>query len=157
LDELLLDTTYLLPVFGVGTDLKRFADVFPRLLKGYSVVYQPLSLVEAKWVIFRLAKTAGVPREELFLSYRRGLRTLQNETRMRPSQLTDDSVEELADSLLVQENIVDYFDRMMFATATVRGSILLTEDETLHELASRRGSDGTFRAKRWSEVPGLSG
>jgi hypothetical protein len=157
LDELLLDTTYLLPVFGVGTDLKHFAEVFPRVLEGFSVVYQPLSLVEAKWVVLRLARAASVPREELFLSYRRGLRTLENETRMRPSQLTDDSVEELADSLLVQEKVVDYFDRMICATAAIRGATLLTEDEVLHKLASRRGPDGSFQAKRWSEVYGLSG
>ena len=48
MDELLLDTTYVLPIFGLNIELRDFEKTFLKLLKSYSVMYNPISLVEAK-------------------------------------------------------------------------------------------------------------
>jgi len=55
-EDLLLDTTYLLPILGIRMSLKGFSELFPKLLDDYTVFYNPVSLVEAKWVMLRLAK-----------------------------------------------------------------------------------------------------
>jgi len=55
-EELVLDTTYLLPIFGIDMRLKGFGELFPRLLASYAVLYNPVSLVEAKWIVLKLVK-----------------------------------------------------------------------------------------------------
>jgi len=53
---LMLDTTYLLPLFGIDVPLQRYSEIFPKLVTQYEVWYTPLSLVEAKWIILKLVK-----------------------------------------------------------------------------------------------------
>lgn len=151
MDELLLDTTYLLPVFGIGTNLKHFPEAFPKLLERYDVVYNPVSLVEAKWVVIRLIKARKAPREELLLRFRKGLATLQNESGVSPTLVTQETVEEMSDRLLVDQGLPDYFDRLIYATACVRGSLLLTEDERMQELASAAGGN-VPKTKDWGQM-----
>lgn len=77
MDELLLDTTYLLPLFGLGVDLRRFESVFPRLLHAYSVIYNPISLVESKWIMLKLIRRRAQNKDSLLQAYRRGLASSQ--------------------------------------------------------------------------------
>lgn len=46
MDSLLLDTTYILPIFGIKVKLKDFEKVFPKLLNERSVMYTPISIVD---------------------------------------------------------------------------------------------------------------
>ncbi len=71
--DLVLDTTYLLPIFGVGIRLKRFQTVFPKLLEEYRVLYNPVSIVEAKWIVLSLARREPNKRLKLLKRFRKGL------------------------------------------------------------------------------------
>jgi len=56
MDKLVLDTTYLLPLFGIRIKLKDYNKLFPLLLKKYAALYNPISIIEAKWIILKLCR-----------------------------------------------------------------------------------------------------
>lgn len=133
--ELILDTTYLLPIFGIGVGLPSYESLFPKLLGELSVRYSPLSLVEAKWISLSLSKKDPSKRDMLLSAYRRGLAAILFDERISATELTGPEVEVVADRLLLKFGLADYFDRMIYATAVVRNVILLTEDADLLRLA----------------------
>lgn len=150
--ELVLDTTYLLPVFGVDVGLKKFKTLFPRLLKAYPTLYNPASIVEAKWIVLRLARREPQRREALLRRFREGLRALLSDRRLSQTALTRPIVEEVADMLLVKAGLSDYFDRLIYATAVYRGASLLTEDEELLSTAMRGDLPKPREVISWSDA-----
>ncbi len=132
--KILLDTTYLLPIFRIRVRLERYEEVFPQLLEGYDVLYTPLSLVEAKWVVLSISRGSHSERERYLEAFRRGLKALLHEERLTQTIVTSPEIERVADVLLIKGGIKDYFDRMIYATATFYDAALLTEDERLARL-----------------------
>ena len=151
MNELLLDTSYLLPVFGIRLELRDFEKAFPNVLRKYSVIYNPASLVEAKWIVQKLRKENHNAGEGLLQAYRSGLRALASEPRLRQSILTDEMVEQIADRLLLKENLRDYFARLVYATATRNDYLLLTEDRELHHVA-KRSHARPKKIMNWNEL-----
>ena len=131
--ELLLDTTYLLPVFGISVGLKGFEFKFDRVLGRFSVLYNPVSLIEAKWAVLKGIRDDRSKKGALLDSYRTGLKILESDGRLEPTPLTGDVVERTADELQ-EAGLKDYFDRMIYATASERGCVLLTEDREMLRL-----------------------
>jgi hypothetical protein len=134
MDEILLDTTYLLPIFGVKLEYRDFEANFPNALEKYSVRYNPVSLIEAKWTVLRISRRNRDKRDVLLQSFRTGLMSLERDKRFQATAFTNDTIEESSDILLTKQNLSDYFDRQIYSTAVYHESILLTEDERLHEL-----------------------
>lgn len=128
--ELLIDTTYLLPFFGVSVELVQFESRFEDVLGTYEVSYNPVSLVEAKWIVLKIIRRDPSSKNALLTSYRTGLKVLESDGRLRETALTSDAVETAADDLH-EAGMKDYFDRMIYATASERGCALLTEDRDL--------------------------
>lgn len=150
MDKLLLDTAYLLPIFGLRLKLEGFADLFPKLLGRYHVIYNPISLVEAKLVMLRLGGKKPEKLEIYLQAYRKGLEALRNEEKIHPTPLTTPKVEEVADRLL-KAGIRSYFDRLIYATAAVEGAIFLTEDADLSKVNPEE--DAKPKAvKTWAEI-----
>jgi predicted nucleic acid-binding protein len=129
---LMLDTTYLLPLFGIDVPLQRYPEVFPKLIAKHEVWYSPLSLVEAKWIILNLVRRDVGKREAYLEKYRRGLGVLFAHSRLRQTELTTPQTEYEADELL--RKVSDYFDRMIYATAKQLGLTLISEDRVLKRL-----------------------
>ncbi|MDK2463223.1 MAG: hypothetical protein QI223_00395 [Candidatus Korarchaeota archaeon] len=152
--ELILDTTYLLPIFGVGVGLPRYESLFTRLLETLSVGYNPVSLVEAKWISLGLARDHPDKRDGLLSAYRRGLAAILLDERISATELTGPEVEAVADRLLLEFGLADYFDRVIYATAVVRNATLLTEDGELLRLARSPEAPRPREAMRWADVPG---
>ncbi len=132
-EALLLDTTYILPILGIGVKLENFEHYFKELLDRYRVLYNPVSLIEAKWIVLHLAKKLSY---DVLKRYRLGLLALSSDPRISPTAITSYEVEEVADKLL--EALNDYFDRIILATAYVNGYTLLSEDEAIHRVAKQR-------------------
>ena len=151
-EELVLDTTYLLPIFGISVKLEGFEELFPELLARYTVLYNPVSLVEAKWIVLKLAKREPRRRSTLLKRFRMGLEALLRDERLGQTELTNPDIEEVADLLLTRAGIADYFDRLIYATATSRGSFLLTEDEELAKAARRGDLPAPKRMIKWGDV-----
>lgn len=124
----LLDTTYLLPFFGIRIRPRGPRESVPQLVaSGRSLLYHPLSLVEAKWVVLALERRGLSGVRTRFLA---GLDALLMDKRWAAAPLTSHAIEADADSLL-DEGLADYFDRMLAATAHCVPATLLTEDEEL--------------------------
>jgi hypothetical protein len=141
MDDLLLDSSYLFPIFGVELEYRDFESAFSEMLDRYSVKYSPASLIEAKWYVLRQSKKNMKDKEALFQSYRRGLSSLEKDHRLESTQLTNERIEELSDILLTRFQVEDYFDRLIYSTAANLGSILLTEDSLLHEIFKKASND----------------
>ena len=152
MDRLLLDTTYLLPLFGIDVKLPRFEELLPKLLEGFDALYNPVSLVEAKWLILRLMRRSKLRAEGLLEAYRRGLKALQFDERLKATALTEPDVEEIADRLLVEAGLRDYFDRLIYASAIVNDALLFTEDEELREIASTGRHPHPRGIMNWREM-----
>jgi len=152
LAELLLDTTYLLPAFGVALRLEAFKERFPTVLEAYSVLYNPISLVEAKWVVLRLSRRRAADRARLLESYRLGLRVLLADERLKQTNLTSETVEQVADGLLVDKKSADYFDRMIYGTACAGDVLLLTEDDELLGLKSDKAVPRPRDILSWKDL-----
>jgi len=114
--------------------LEGFEERFPRVVENHTVCYNPISLVEAKWVVLKLGRQRVVQRGKLLERYRLGLKVLLADERLKQTELTSEAVEEVADGLLERRGAKDYFDRTIYGTACASNSILLTEDEELHAL-----------------------
>lgn len=128
-ERLLLDTTYFLPLFGIDVRLAGFENRFPKILDEYEVCYNPVSLLEAKWISLRLGR--GASRNKFLEAYRSGLATILADKRISQTKLTNATVELAADQLLAVDGVRDYFDRMIYATAAAEETYLLTEDKEL--------------------------
>ena len=81
----------------------------------------------------------------------RKLQRALSDERIAQTELTSPRVEELADALLLEAGLRDYFDRVIYATATALNVALLTEDRELVSIAAK------FRFKpprvlSWKEV-----
>jgi len=133
MDKLVLDTMYLLPLFGIKIKLKDYDKLFPLLLKNYTVLYNPVSVIEAEWIILKLCKKNPSKKIILLEAFREGLKALLN-SNINQTILTNSTIEKIADDLLLKAEIEDYFDRVIYATATYYHAILLTEDKELLEI-----------------------
>jgi hypothetical protein len=89
-------------------------------------------------------------RDAILQAYRLGLRGLEAEPGLRPSSLTDERVEDIADGLLAHERPGDYFDRIIYSTAVSRGCALLTEDRELQDIWKRSGEKRLKKVVTWS-------
>ncbi len=132
--RLLIDTTYLLPILGVKIELKEYEYIFPLVLRRYEVIYNPVSLIEAKWILLKLIKTHPEEAAYLLNSYVEGLATIVHSNYLRPTVLTNPKIEEVADKLFIEIKIKDYFDRIIYATAIYYNATLLTEDQTIKKI-----------------------
>ena len=127
----------------------------PNCQNRYSVKYNPVSLIEAKWFILRKArnrKSEGA--RNLLQSYRRSLLSLERDKRIQSTQLTNEKIEELSNILLAEFAMQDYFDQLIFSTAANLGSILLTEDSVLHEIFKKMDDDSLKPKKtiKWKDL-----
>ncbi|WP_457549613.1 PIN domain-containing protein [Archaeoglobus sp.] len=132
MNKILLDTSYLLPLFGIDVELDGLKENFPNVLKKFEVYYSPISLIEVKFIVLRLLKD-GI---NLLEDYRIGIDSILAEDLLKPTPPTNSEIEEVADRLLIDKGLKDYFDRMIYATAVVFKLALVTEDRKLTELAS---------------------
>ncbi len=154
MDELLLDSSYLFPLFGIKLEYKNFEAVFPSSLSQRFVVkYNPVSLIEAKWYVLRESKKKR-EHENLVKSYRTGLSSLQRDKRLESTLLTNERIEELSDSLLATFEVKDYFDRIIYSTAANLQCTFLTEDDQLHNLFDNAKNNlmKPKEIKKWKDI-----
>jgi hypothetical protein len=150
-EPLLLDTTYLLPVFGIDVGLAKFEIKFPEILDEYDIRYNPVSLLEAKWISLRIGRHTD--RDKFLARYRSGLGAIMTDKRIKQTRFTDGAVELIADRLLTDNRLNDYFDRMIYATAAAENSHLLTEDKVLLGLTGAKGESMPRSIFSWKGVP----
>jgi len=159
MDELLLDSSYLFPVFGVALEYRNFESIFSMLPEKYLVKYNPVSLIEAKWYVLRESKKKDSDddddeKDSLLQRYRKGLLSLQRDQRIESTPLTNEQIEEISDSLRFV--IRDYFDRLIYSTAAYLSCTMLTEDGALHELFRKADNSDLPKPKQMIKWKNLS-
>jgi hypothetical protein len=143
--RILLDTTYLLPIFGIDTGLEQFDSKFPKIAEKFEVLYNQVSLIEVKWTVLALLEKEKQieKRQEVLETYIAGLEILgAPEQRLKSIMtITLPQAEKIADYLLFRFDLRDYFDRLVYASAALNKSILLTQNgrlKAIQEEATKR-------------------
>jgi len=151
-ENILLDTTYILPLLGLQVpQLKDYEENFPKLLMKFHVLYNPLSLIEAKWVVLKLLKDKKPEHKRTVLKrFRLGVKTIIKSEKLSQTMLTNHEIENYADLLL--DLVKDYFDRMIVATAKAYSAALLTEDTVLKEVLKRVNEFTKLKISTWNQI-----
>lgn len=149
---LLLDTLYILPLLGLQVpQLKDYEEKFPKMLIKFRILFNPLSLVEAKWVLLKLMKSRDIPHKNTILErFRIGIKTILKSERLHQTEFTSYEIEKYADTLLGVIN--DYFDRMIIATAKVCNAVLLTEDRALMNIPKKIEIFSELEITTWNKT-----
>lgn len=126
--KLLLDTTFILPLFGFDVGLADFEEFFLAALERYAILVNSLSFLEAKWKALREARR----NPEVLEAYSDGLRSIVFSEDVTVVPFHDPVVDDLATALIRYHG--DYFDCSIAASALVDANVLLTEDEKIADL-----------------------
>lgn len=145
--RILLDTTFLLPFFGIDVGLDQFETKFTKIVDKFEVLYNSASLIEAKWIVLgAIKKEKQKEKKQKFLdAYVEGLGAIVNPLRrLSPlPDLTSSRIEIVADYILFKYDVNDYFDRLVYASAAVNKAIVLTQDRKLIDIGKQTTKSST--------------
>jgi len=127
----LVDTTYLLPIFGIPLKLDGIERRLETLFDNYNIVINSLSLLEAKWKVLKIARKLKIADD----FFREGLIALIHRENVRIINFYLPELDELAMRLYSIHK--DYFDCSIMAAALYFADVFLTEDSTLIELQEK--------------------
>ena len=150
-DKILLDTTYLLPLFEIEVDKFSKKDLELLLESNIELFYNPISLIEIKWVLIKIAKQDKKKLEHLREIYNESVDHLLYSGEIKPTILLDGKISHLED-ILYDAGIKDYFDRVIVATAKVLTGKLLTEDKNLTKLLKNVKEFTDLEVLNWQQL-----
>jgi len=126
--RVLLDTTYILPAFGIYVDIapkNEIKIILEKCIeKGVTLNISEISLFEAYVKTIAVAKKKKLP--DLFKKAANGIFAVINDTTLNKIGYCELEILEIASNILKTHN--DPFDAIIFATAIVRDMSLATED-----------------------------
>ncbi|MHA2370948.1 MAG: hypothetical protein ACXADX_19205 [Candidatus Hodarchaeales archaeon] len=128
-----MDTTYLIPIFGIETDIASNEEI-KTTLKAYidsggELGINTLSAIEGYGKAIRIAEKADV--KGGFLSAAQGFIDLLSDKTFHHYEFRDFSIFNWAQQLRRKHR--DLFDCFIFATALAKKKVLLTEDTFAHD------------------------
>lgn len=128
--KVLLDTSFLLPVFGVDVDVPRFKEQLLHLSKEAELLVNSLSILEAKWIILRISKK----RQDVLEEFKKGLNLVTRGETLRIVPFYSPEIDTVA--TFVYRHHRDYIDCSILASAYVEADIFVTmEKKKMKELA----------------------
>ena len=127
--QVLLDTTYILPIFGVkirGYEGKEISKLLGELIANDIEIYvSKISLLEAFLKTITLSKKLG--KNELLERAVEGVEIIKNDDRIILLEYLERDILEKAKEILREHR--DPFDAIIFATAIIGEYILISEDD----------------------------
>jgi len=150
-DGWLLDSTYLMPFFGINVDIPNIKTDMAKILSQGSekLFVTSCSLIEAKWKAIRNYLKSG---DKSYLE--RANEAFDSFHQNRYIKLIDAwfiiDASKWADQLLI-EGHQDYMDCWIAGTAMARNLVLVSEDQPLYELIKRVKSWKSFTCITWKE------
>jgi len=136
LKNILLDTTYILPLFGIDVKIPGLKERILLMSEKYNLLINSLSILEAKWKVLKLAKK----HPNIIESFSEGLLFLTHREIFRIIPFYEYDVDLIATELLKFHS--DYFDCSILASAIINADIFITEEkERMHTLLSKLSSD----------------
>jgi len=152
-NRLLFDTTYLLPLLGIGIkNIGSYDRYIGDILEEYLVYYHPVSLIESKWLLINLRKKLSYRELERALTrFRMGMNYILESGKLHQLNFTNTMMEGEVDHLISQ-GYTDYFDLLIFATSYIEKITLVTEDKTLHEIPKKISKYKDMDILNWKEL-----
>lgn len=129
--KIFLDTTFLMPLFGLETSINNLSKQFKTIIEDSSLrfMYSPISFIEIKWQIIKLGRQ-GKDRDKLEELFSNTLGTLKYEDVFISVNLDNPTINSISYELQKMGHS-DYFDTVIGASAMITSDILLTEDGKL--------------------------
>lgn len=126
-----IDTTYLMPLFGLESLIKGLNNQILEILQLDKVVftYSPVSIIEIKWQVIKLSK-AGINEEVLEKKFSQALTSLKEDKRYNVINFLDAKINDLSFELRKLGHD-DYFDTIIASSALWESKNFVTEDEPL--------------------------
>ncbi len=150
-NKIFLDTIYLLPLFEIETDVFTKKDLELILESNIELYFNPISLIEIKWVIIRINKKNKKKLEHAREIYKESVDYLLYSDEIQPTILLDGKISYLED-ILHDAGIKDYFDRIIAASAKIFTGKLLTEDEDLTKIIRNVNEFSDLEVLSWQEL-----
>jgi len=148
--RILLDTTYILPIFGIPIKIKNFEEKMSYIFTNYRILINSLSILEAKWKAIKLEKQHPDIRNYFY----EGLIALNNWTNTKIISFYRPEIDHLATNFYSLHN--DYFDCSILATAIYFADFFLTEDSILLDLVNQISISDVPNIKDHRLLQGLS-
>ena len=150
-NKILLDTTYLLPFFEIETDKFSKDDLQLLMNSSINLFYNPISLVEIKWVLIRLSKRDKARFKKLKIIYSDAVDHLVYSDEIKQTLMLNGKISYLED-ILLEAGVKDYFDRVIAATAKIFTGVLLTEDKELTKIVRSVNEFKDLEIMNWREL-----
>lgn len=157
--EYFLDTSFLIPFFGMSINIKNIEKDFENILNRNEPIfgYSDISLVEIRFLIEnKIRKGSPV---ELRDEYAVGLDILEYSDQFQNVGISDVDVSNLEIKFLTKYNYKDYFDCLIMASSyftskylvTMDGSIKSTMKEFIRDTRTKVGSQ-FIKVISWNEM-----
>lgn len=129
-----LDTTYLMPLFGLDTSIKNLKPQFLELLEKnrYLFHYSPVSIIEIKWQIINLS-TSRQKAEKFETQFSQALTALKADKRFVVVDFLEARINDFSFELRKLGH-TDYFDTVIAGSAVWETKKFVTEDEPLKQV-----------------------
>lgn len=126
-----IDTTYLMPLFGLESLIEGLNNQILEILQLDQVVfnYSPVSIIEIKWQVIKLSKS-GIDEEVLEKKFSQALTSLKEDKRYNAIDILDAKINDLSFELRKLGHD-DYFDTIIASSALWESKKFVTEDEPL--------------------------
>ncbi len=129
-----LDTTLLMPLFGLEPSIPNLKKEFLEILEmnGFTFRFSVVSIIEIKWQVIKLIRL-GANAEELEKKFSQALISLKEDERYNQTDLLDSKINDFSFEFrkLGHE---DYFDTVIASSALWESEIFITEDDPLKEV-----------------------
>ncbi|MGQ4834202.1 MAG: type II toxin-antitoxin system VapC family toxin [Candidatus Asgardarchaeia archaeon] len=149
-----LDTTYILPLFNVETKKFGKKSLLELLtFQNVDLIIPTQLIIEAKWVIIGLIKQRKITdKEKALRDFSDGLLQIKYGNKFLLTDIIDVHIDQAESKLFLSENIRNYFDRVLLASAIELGDILLTEDLELLNLRDLNKRYNDLLILNWNEL-----
>jgi len=142
LKKILLDTTYILPIFGIGIKIPNLKEKLLELEKNSQLLINSLSILEAKWKILKLAKKTP----DIIDSFQEGLLFIEKRKIFHIVNFHEYSIDVIATEL--NRFHKDYIDCSILASAYIYADIFITEEkENMKKLIEKLPHEHTIHRK----------
>ncbi len=152
-----LDTSFLIPFFGMEINIKNLETDFEKILINKDCIfgYSDVSLIEIRFLIERAIKK-GAP-EELRDEYTGGMNALIQNDRFQNFSLTNTKIFDLEMGFLINYQVRDFFDRIIMATSFLNSKYLVTMDKQINsvmKIFNKRSDDKSqfVEVISWSQM-----
>ncbi|OLS12196.1 MAG: hypothetical protein RBG13Loki_4198 [Promethearchaeota archaeon CR_4] len=132
-----IDTTYLMPLFGLNPSIQHLNDQLLQILRldRFTFLYSAVSLIEIKWQVMHLGKH-GHAIDQLERQFSLALSSLKIDPRHECVDFLNADINDLSYELRKLGHN-DYFDTIIASSALWEAEIFITEDAPLKKVCQK--------------------